>query len=58
MCRSVRCRQCGKTGWAGCGAHVEQVLAGIPTSERCAGHAKQAGEPGVVSRLLGRLFGN
>jgi hypothetical protein len=35
MCRAVRCGQCGKIGWAGCGAHVEQVLAGVPEEERC-----------------------
>lgn len=35
MCRAVRCSSCGKTGWAGCGAHVDQVMAGVPASERC-----------------------
>ena len=30
MCRPTTCRQCGKTTWAGCGMHVEQVLAGVP----------------------------
>lgn len=35
MCRAVRCGQCNKVGWAGCGAHVEQVLAGVPEDERC-----------------------
>jgi hypothetical protein len=27
MCRRVDCKQCGKPTYAGCGAHVEQVLA-------------------------------
>jgi hypothetical protein len=35
MCRRATCRACGKTTWAGCGAHVEQVLAGVPRDQRC-----------------------
>lgn len=35
MCRRVMCNKCGKPGWAGCGAHVEQVLGDVPESERC-----------------------
>jgi hypothetical protein len=35
MCRRVSCSKCGKPSWAGCGAHVEQVLGNVPKSERC-----------------------
>lgn len=35
MCRAVKCQQCGKTTWAGCGAHVQQVMGAVPESERC-----------------------
>ena len=35
MCRRTTCSRCGLAGWAGCGAHVEQVLAGVPDSARC-----------------------
>lgn len=35
MCVRVRCPRCGKATYAGCGAHVAQVLAGVPASERC-----------------------
>lgn len=35
MCRRVMCPKCGKPGWAGCGAHVEQVLGDIPKGDRC-----------------------
>jgi|GEM_PF-169991 len=35
MCRRVTCRQCKKPTWAGCGAHVETVLAGVPRADRC-----------------------
>jgi hypothetical protein len=39
VCRAVTCSKCGKTTWAGCGQHVNQVLAGLPASQRCTGHA-------------------
>ena len=35
MCVQVKCQQCGKTGWAGCGAHVAQVMASVPPEQRC-----------------------
>ncbi|MCC6622128.1 MAG: hypothetical protein IT385_12770 [Deltaproteobacteria bacterium] len=35
MCRRVTCAKCKKPSWAGCGAHVESVLRGVPPSERC-----------------------
>lgn len=38
MCRAVTCKKCGKTTWAGCGQHVDQVLARVPRADRCAGH--------------------
>ncbi len=57
MCRAVTCRKCGKASWAGCGQHVNQVLAGIPASRRCAGHAKDpavGGGGGWLRKLFGR----
>lgn len=50
MCRSVTCRRCGKTTWAGCGMHVDQVMRGVARDQRCscdiADAAKsQAAEP-------------
>ncbi len=53
MCRAVRCSKCGKMGWAGCGQHVEQVLRGVPQSERCPGHAGES-KGGFFARILGR----
>ncbi len=35
MCQRVVCRQCRKPTWAGCGAHIEQALAGVPREARC-----------------------
>lgn len=52
MCQAIRCEKCGKAGWRGCGAHVEQVLAGVPASDRCTcvGGAKA---PSVADVLRG-----
>jgi hypothetical protein len=35
VCRRITCSKCGKPGWRGCGAHVEQVLAHVPKDQRC-----------------------
>ena len=53
MCRAVTCKTCGKTTWAGCGQHVGQVMAGVPTGNRCPGHPK-AERGGWLDKLLGR----
>jgi len=54
MCRAVRCRQCGKTTWAGCGQHVDQVMRGVPSAQRCTGHAKEPSQGGFLSKMFGR----
>lgn len=54
MCRRVTCRKCGKATWAGCGMHVQQVMAGILRADRCPGHQNDPKEPGLLSRLFGR----
>ena len=54
MCHAVRCRQCGKTTWAGCGQHVNQVLKGVPQSQRCQGHQNEPRESGFFGRLFGK----
>ena len=51
MCRAVNCKQCGKTTWAGCGQHVDQVMKGVTKSNQCQGHQS---EPSTS--LLSRLF--
>ena len=35
MCRRVTCDKCNRPTFAGCGAHVEQVLGDVPPSDRC-----------------------
>jgi len=55
VCRAVRCKTCHKTTWAGCGQHVDRVLAGVPRDDRCSGHPDQPrGSGGLLSRMLGR----
>lgn len=55
MCRRVDCERCGKPTYAGCGAHVEQVLAGVRPENgyHCRDNARQGtGDP----RRAGRTF--
>lgn len=54
MCRPVTCKQCGKTTWAGCGQHVAQVKASVPSGQWC-GHvaAPASSGGGFFSKLLG-----
>ena len=30
MCYPEKCPRCGKTGWAGCGQHVDDVMRPVP----------------------------
>jgi hypothetical protein len=53
MCRAVSCRVCGKTTWAGCGQHVDQVMRGVPNAQRCPGH-EPTENPGLLARLFSR----
>ena len=58
MCRPVTCKACKKTTWAGCGQHVTQVMAGVPSAQRCTCTPAQraAATQGTSGwrRLLGR----
>ncbi len=56
MCQRVQCRKCGKPTYAGCGAHVEQVLAGVPPAERCRCREERAAS-GDSRSWLKSLFG-
>lgn len=40
MCQRVVCGRCGKPGFKGCGAHVEQVLGNVPPARRCRCHVR------------------
>jgi hypothetical protein len=56
MCRRTTCPDCRKPSWAGCGAHVEQVLGDVPAEDRCdcqPGSAGGGGIAGFLARVLG-----
>ncbi|TQM91077.1 hypothetical protein FB476_2800 [Ornithinimicrobium humiphilum] len=57
MCRPTTCRSCGKTTWAGCGQHVDEVMKNVPAGQRCPGHVETpapASSGSFLSRLMGR----
>ena len=55
MCRAVTCKRCQKTTWAGCGQHVDQVMRGVPASQRCRGHEQEKSSgKGFFAKLFGR----
>ncbi len=56
MCRPVNCKICGKTTWAGCGQHVDQVMARVPKADRCTGHTEAEKQAARPTSRLGRLF--
>jgi hypothetical protein len=49
---------CSNTTWAGCGQHVAQVKAMVPSDLWCSGHSQEeyaaAGGGGWLSRVFGR----
>ena len=57
MCRPVNCKVCGRTTWAGCGQHVDQVMAGVAPSDRCLGHSAEEKAAASGGSFFGRLFG-
>ncbi len=64
MCRRVTCESCGKPTYAGCGAHIEQVLGDVAPKERCQCREEKAAaappkstEGGFWKSLLGRTAG-
>lgn len=55
MCHAVNCKRCGKTTWAGCGQHVDQVMRGIPKSGRCScEHPDRGGLVSMIRSIFGR----
>jgi hypothetical protein len=61
MCSRTNCRDCGLASWSGCGAHVEQVLRGVPLEQRCSCDgtrpARSLRERRSLGARLGRLLG-
>jgi hypothetical protein len=59
MCYPVNCPSCGKTGWGGCGNHVDAVMASVPAMQRCTcdtapGTDDQSDKSGLFLSLFGR----
>ena len=57
MCRAISCKICGKTTWAGCGQHVNQVMKDVPRADRCPGHTAEERTAAKPANPLARLFG-
>ncbi len=58
MCRAITCNRCGRPSWAGCGAHVEQVLRHIPHDKRCRCREQSSADSGGgLGKKLRGLFG-
>lgn len=54
MCQRAVCRKCQGATYRGCGQHVEQVLAGVPQSQRCTCGQKEEATGSVWTRLFRR----
>lgn len=58
MCRPVTCKTCGKTTWAGCGQHVDDVMRNVPKAQQCTcerGKTTPAvSSEGIFAKLFGR----
>ncbi len=50
MCARIECRTCGKPTFAGCGAHVEQVLGDVPRDQRCKCREARSGQDTAADR--------
>jgi hypothetical protein len=61
MCRRVECSDCHKPTFAGCGAHIEQVLGDVPKDQRCTCREDKKKGAGASSEPTGgslrRFFG-
>lgn len=53
----MACTRCEKASWAGCGQHVNQVLAGVPKKQRCRCTAQEMTEWKKEHSFFRRIFG-
>lgn len=56
MCRMIHCGRCNKPTWAGCGAHVEQVLGHLSRDQRCQCRESQAASKSSGGGWLSSLW--
>jgi hypothetical protein len=57
MCYPVTCNTCNKTGWGGCGNHVDDVMATVSVADRCTcgeGSTSPVSERPSMRSLFGR----
>lgn len=54
MCVRTQCSSCSKPTYAGCGAHIDMVLSGVPTAQRC--KCREQASSGAPKKK-GGLFG-
>lgn len=57
MCRQATCKNCGKTTWAGCGQHVDQVMKGVPKDQRCKCTAAEKAAAKKQGGFFSKFFG-
>ncbi len=57
MCRAITCNKCGRPGYAGCGAHIEQVLGHVPKDDRCKCREQAGASGGGLGKAIRGLFG-
>ncbi len=57
MCSPATCPECGMASYTGCGAHVEQVLAGVPADRRCSCDSSSSQSPQNYATWLPRWLG-
>lgn len=57
MCRPVKCRNCGKTTWAGCCEHVDQIKASVPAGQWCTCTRENSASSSSSGGFLAGLFG-
>ena len=61
MCRRVQCSKCSRPTYAGCGAHIEQVLSDVAPADRCRCREQPAGrdasKPVDARSWLDRVLG-
>ena len=56
MCRAITCSKCNRPSWAGCGAHVEQVLGHVKPADRCQCRSQPGASGGGVLDAIRSLF--
>jgi hypothetical protein len=56
MCRRIDCPKCGRPSFAGCGAHIEQVLGDVPPADRCRCREESAQKPPAASPAAPRSW--